>query len=98
MYRLAKLLAALAYLTAWSAGLLLCVRFVLGALGALAAAVSLFLFPLTLLLAPWAALLRDGAWAPLLTVYGGTFVAGLLHALARAMERGARRSVGEPEA
>lgn len=89
MYRLFKLLAALAYLAAGVGGLILCIRFVLGALGGLVAAAGVLLFPLTLAAVPWAALLRDGTWAPLIVVYGGAFVAGLLHALARVLERGA---------
>lgn len=88
MYRLAKLMAAAAYLAVGVGGLFLCVRWVLGALGAAAAVGAALLFPVTLAVVPWIAALTDGAWAPLLVVYGGTFAAGALHALARAMERG----------
>lgn len=90
MYRPIKLLAALSYLAVGVAGLLLCVRFVLSLLGGWAAVAAALIFPVTLVTVPWAALIRDGVWAPLVVVYGGLFVAGLLHALARALERGAR--------
>lgn len=95
MYRLAKLAAAVAYLAAGLLGLLLCGRFVLSLGGGWAAGAAVVLFPLTLVTVPWAALIRDGVWAPLIVVYGGTFVAGLLHALARALERGAKSASGE---
>lgn len=95
MYRLVKLLAALAYVVVGAVGLLLCARYVLSLAGWWAAGAAVLLFPLTLLTVPWAALVGDGAWAPLIVVYSGTFVAGLLHALARTMERGARSARGE---
>lgn len=96
MYRLFKLLAALAYLAVGFGGLFLCVRFVLGALGGAAAVLAAVLFPLTLAVAPWVALFRDGAWGPLAAVYGGILVAGLLHAVARTLERRSRRRAGPP--
>lgn len=97
VYRLAKLLAAASYVVVGVWGLLLCVRFVLGGLGVAAAVAAGLLFPLTLAVVPWVAVVTDGTWPPLLVVYGGMFGAGLLHAAARAMERGAEGSEGDPE-
>lgn len=84
-----KLAAALTYVLVGLVGLILCIRFVLSSLGVVAALAAIILFPLTLALVPWIALLGDAAWTPFLVVYGGLFAAGVLHAIARGLERGA---------
>lgn len=95
MYRLFKLLAALSYVVAALAGLSLCFRYLLGALGVLAALAGVVLFPVTLAVVPLVALLRSRQVAPFLAVYAGLTIATVLHWLARGME--ARARGGEPD-
>ena len=95
MYRVFKLLAALSYVVTGLAGLSLCFRWLLGSLGVLAGLAGVVLFPVTLAVVPWVALLRDRRFAPAVVVYGGLLLAGILHWLARGMEARAGGAGGE---
>lgn len=90
MYRFFQLLAALGYVSFGLIGLVVSVRIVLDLLGAVAAVLSVLLFPVTLAVAPWAPLVREGDVTAVLVVYGGIALSGALHAVGNAMRRGAR--------
>lgn len=89
MYRLVQLLAALGYVGFGLWGLVISVRIVLELLGVVAAVASVLLFPLTLAVAPWIPLVREGDPTAALVVYGGVTLSGALHAAGNAMRRGA---------
>ena len=88
MYRIVQLLAALGYVAFGLLGLFFSVRIVLDLLGAVAAVLSVLLFPVTVAVAPWIPLVREGDPTAVLVVYGGIALSGVLHAVGNAMRRG----------
>jgi len=61
----------LAYLGIGLIGLVLCYDIARILFGKFAAFLGLIFFPITLVFAPWIALLKWGAWKPLAVIYGG---------------------------
>lgn len=71
----------LAYLAIGLIGLVICYDIARILFGRFAAFLGIIIFPITLAVSPWIALLKWGAWKPLAVIYGGGIAATLIIAL-----------------
>ena len=60
-------------------GLIIVLSIINHAAGFWGVVVGFFIFPVTLVAAPWYALVACGSWFPLLVVYGGGIIASVLY-------------------
>lgn len=71
----------LAYLAIGLIGLVICYDIARTLFGRFAAFLGIILFPMTLAVSPWIALLKWGAWKPLAVIYGGGIAVTLIFGL-----------------
>lgn len=73
-----KIIAMIGYFIFGIWGLIISVAIVNYAAGFWGVVIGFFIFPVTLVAAPWYALVEFGTWYPLVVIYGGGIFSSLL--------------------
>ncbi|MCD5402151.1 hypothetical protein LR013_06180 [candidate division NPL-UPA2 bacterium] len=81
-----KIPAVIIYIVAGLWGFFICLGIVVDHLGFIGDAIAFFLFPVTLVFAPWYEALANSNWFPLMLVYGGGIGASILYGIGSAID------------
>lgn len=81
-----KNLALAIYVIAGLWGFFISLGIVVDNLGFIGGAIAFFLFPVTLIFAPWYEALTNSNWFPLILIYGGAIGASILYAIGSAFK------------
>lgn len=76
-----RFLAGACFLISGIIGLIVCLSIVVEVAGFLGFIIAFFIFPVTLLVAPWYALIAWKQWFPLAITYGGTILSWIFYTI-----------------